>query len=218
MPNQSPFPSREVDFNIYVLAVYVYLKANAERLRVSQEHLTLLTNIIDLWTVIFPQSQNLNTRTKDIVQNKDAAKKDLLQVLRLIYGDIPQSILTIEDRNALHLEARNAARTPAPVPHSRPVCLVNTSNRLEHVISFSDESGGHGKPVGVRGCQIYCKEGEPVKDITELTFLVTDTKSPFVYQFPVSKAGKTIHYWLRWENTRGEVGPWSNVVTATVTG
>ncbi|MEK6257559.1 MAG: hypothetical protein AABP62_02975 [Planctomycetota bacterium] len=26
------------------------------------------------------------------------------------------------------------------------------------------------------------------------------------------------YYWLRWENTKGETGPWSAMVSATITG
>jgi len=32
----------------------------------------------------------------------------------------------------------------------------------------------------------------------------------------MADAGKTAYYALRWENTRGETGPWSDVVSATI--
>ncbi|MGQ0627317.1 MAG: hypothetical protein ACT4PL_04355 [Phycisphaerales bacterium] len=32
----------------------------------------------------------------------------------------------------------------------------------------------------------------------------------------VAQEGKTAYYALRWVNTRGERGPWSDVTTATV--
>jgi len=33
-----------------------------------------------------------------------------------------------------------------------------------------------------------------------------------------TQAGKTVYYWLRWVNTRGEAGPWSSVASAMVVG
>ena len=68
----------------------------------------------------------------------------------------------------------------------------------------------------MRGCQIWVKIGSPAADPKELTFIATDTKSPYVLQFDGADGGKLAYYWLRWENTRGETGPWSDVVVATV--
>ena len=76
------------------------------------------------------------------------------------------------------------------------------------------------KPDGVRGCQIWmkvCEQGEQApNDPKQLTFVATDTKSPYVLQFEGFEGGMTVYYWLRWENTRGEVGPWSDAVMATI--
>lgn len=218
MPKLGPFPSKEGEFNTHVNVAVPYLLENRSRLLVSSENQDALSLGLSAWNEIYPLSQNINTRTKTIVENKDAAKSDLIQAMRATYGDIPQSVFTAEDRNTLNLEARSTSRTPAPVPTTRPVGQVNTNNRLEHIISFTDEGGGHARPDGARGCQIWYKEGEPVLSIKELRFLATDTSSPFLHRFDVEDVGKTVHYWLRWENTRGETGPWSNVVSAVVTG
>lgn len=218
MPKLGPFPSTDGEFNMYVTVAVPYIILNRARLLVSEFNQTLLGATLRDWNDTYPLSQDINTRTKTATDNKDAARVAITEALRSTYGDIPQSALTNEDRNTLRLEARNTARTPSPVPNTRPVGQVNTSNRLEHVISFTDDGGAHARPKGVRGCQIWCKVGEPVVNLDELSYLGTDTSSPFIQRYGVDKAGKTIHYWLRWENTRGEVGPWSNVVTATVTG
>jgi hypothetical protein len=36
--------------------------------------------------------------------------------------------------------------------------------------------------------------------------------------FDGADANKTVTYWLRWVSTRGEAGPWSAAVSATVPG
>jgi hypothetical protein len=139
-------------------------------------------------------------------------------MLRRVYGDIPQSVLSIDDRNTLNMEERSTTKTPSPVPVTFPIATVKYSVRLEHTISFTNQDGRHARPEGVRGCQVWYKEGVPVTSVKELQFLGTDTSSPFLNKFDVSDVGKTIHYWLRWENSRGEVGPWGPVATATVVG
>lgn len=44
-------------------------------------------------------------------------------------------------------------------------------------------------------------DGEAPKDISELSYVATDTASPYVLKFDGSKAGKMVYYWLRWVNT-----------------
>ena len=150
--------------------------------------------------------------------NKDNAKENLIVRLRTIYADVPESVWTSEDRVTLNIGDRNASKTPKPVPSTKPIAQINTSQRLEHTISFINEDGTTAKPDGVRGCQIWFKIGEPITDISELSFMATDTASPYVYRFKVEDSNKNVYYWLRWENTRGETGPWGDVIMATITG
>jgi hypothetical protein len=56
----------------------------------------------------------------------------------------------------------------------------------------------------------------PPVDPSELTFLAVYTRSPYTREYPGSEGGKQAHYMLRWVNTRGETGPWSETDTATI--
>ncbi len=53
-------------------------------------------------------------------------------------------------------------------------------------------------------------------DSSELTFLAVDTRAPYLSEYPGGDGGKMAHYMLRWINTRGETGPWSETVSATI--
>ena len=76
-----------------------------------------------------------------------------------------------------------------------------------------------GKPAGVFGCELWHKiGGAPPVDVKECLPLGTDTASPYLAEYEGSDAGKTVHYLGRWVSTRGEHGPWSAVVSATITG
>ena len=218
MPNQGPFPSKEADLNLYFQTAVPYLITNKTRLLVSVANQTGLTAELNAWTTIYPVSQNANTRTKSVVENKDVAKANLMTRLRNVYADVPASIWTTEDRNTLNIGARDGVKTKTPTPTPKPIAQVDTSRRLEHTISFTDEDGSVGKPSGVRGCQIWFKIGEPAIDPSELSYMATDSATPYNYKFNGENAGKPVYYWLRWENTLGEAGPWSDVVMATITG
>ena len=50
----------------------------------------------------------------------------------------------------------------------------------------------------------------------ELTFLATDTRTPYTADYPGTDANKIAHYTLRWVSTCGEKGPWSETASATI--
>jgi hypothetical protein len=43
-----------------------------------------------------------------------------------------------------------------------------------------------------------------------------DTRTPFTLEFDDAERGHTVYFCLRWENTRGEKGPWGEIVSAIV--
>lgn len=47
-------------------------------------------------------------------------------------------------------------------------------------------------------------------------FLALDTKTPYLADWTGADTGKVAHYMLRWVNTRGEKGPWSETVSAPI--
>jgi hypothetical protein len=52
-----------------------------------------------------------------------------------------------------------------------------------------------------------------VEDLIHSAF---DTRSPFTLSFDENQRGKTVYFCLRWENTRGEKGPWSEIVSGII--
>lgn len=218
MNRRGIFPSKEAELSLYFTSSIKHVKSNAERLKVAREDSDLLQSELDEWIIIYPKSQDDETSTKLIVAEKNDVMERIKTSLKRVYGDIPQSVLTANDRAILNLQKPTTTRTPAPAPISFPVGQVHNTNRLEHSISFTDEDGKRGRPEKVRGCQIYCKEGAPVTDEKELRMLTSDAASPYVHKFSIADVGKTFHYWLRWENARGETGPWGPFISGTVTG
>jgi hypothetical protein len=45
-----------------------------------------------------------------------------------------------------------------------------------------------------------------------------DTNTPYMNEFDPVQGGSMGHWVARWVNTRGETGPWSDVVSATIPG
>lgn len=127
-----------------------------------------------------------------------------------------------EERRALGITVGNGSAPGggfmAPPP-SRSIGTVNTSQRLGHEIRFVDEGTPtrQAQPAGAMGCAIWAKIGTAPTDPSELSFLALARTSPHITEYSGADAGKTVHYMLRWVTTRGETGPWSEPVVATIT-
>ena len=97
---------------------------------------------------------------------------------------------------------------------------IVTAERLRHVVEASKtalEGGGLGKPSGVRGVQLWRKIGDPAPvNESELEFVNEFTRARMTLDYQMSQGGQTVYYQARWVSTRGETGPWGELVSATV--
>ena len=105
-------------------------------------------------------------------------------------------------------------RTPAPVPESYPVPEVSHPAPDVVAIGYRDSvTKKAGKPGGVHGVEVIWAllDVAPLSDEWDkLTHSSFDTASPFTLSFTAS-GGKNLYFALRWENTRGEKGPWCSI-------
>ncbi|MDP3442499.1 MAG: hypothetical protein Q8T08_06510 [Ignavibacteria bacterium] len=175
------------------------------------------------WAIAFAKASNKQNRTSADVQGKDDARISYVKELR---GFVAQWLassnkVSNSDRERMGLTVKTGSRTPVPVPLTLPMGNIDFSIRLQHTISYYDEATprSKAKPSGVHGCEIWMKiDGNAPTDASELSYVATDTNSPYTTPFEGKHAGKIVFYWLRWVNTRGERGPWSSTISAIVAG
>jgi len=129
---------------------------------------------------------------------------------------------TDADRAAFGITVRSGRRTPAPVPASGPRLSVEPAGRLTHQLRLADAAAPvrRGKPRSTVGAEVWVclvGPGAPAPlDPGSYRFLTLATRPTLRADFPTDAGGKTAAYMVRWVSTRGEVGPWSEVVTGTV--
>lgn len=176
------------------------------------------------WTTDYPAHTAAQTAARSARQSKDDARGGLEGAIRPLVRRL-QASPDVDDgeRAAMGITVPDKEASPlGGPPTSRPVVTVDTSQRLQHTIHFTDESSPTRKarPAGVMGAEIWVKVAPagdpPPADPDELTFLAVDTRTPYTTDFDGADAGKTAHYMLRWVSTTGEKGPWSETASATV--
>ncbi|MBW8017598.1 MAG: hypothetical protein FVQ82_15575 [Planctomycetes bacterium] len=214
-------PSSDGDFDAWQANFITYASANAAALGLDPlVDIPPLTAAQTTWTADRAAHTAAQAAAESARQAKDAGRGGLEGVIRPLVARL-QASPEVDDaeRQASGITVRDTIPTPVGPPLTRPVASVDTRERLQHTISFADEATPtrRAKPAGVRGAQIWVKIGDPAPlDPSELTFLATDTRTPYLATFDGADAKKVAHYMLRWESTRGETGPWSETASATI--
>ena len=218
-------PRSDADFIPWSQSFLAYLMTHTDALGVLPEDVTSISTGVLSFEGVYQSHLTAQHNATAAKETKNASRTAIEQAIRTLVRQIQANPavtdtqraslgITVPDRN-LSVDATSVA--------SRPLGKVDTSQRLRHAISFTDEDTptSRAKPGGVMGCEIWVKvlpagEAAP-SDPSELTFLALDTASPYT-EYSGAEASKTAHYLLRWVKTNGEKGPWSETVSATIVG
>lgn len=214
-------PSSDGDFNAWLQNFVSYISSNTSALGLSAADLTPVADAASDWNTKYAANISAQSAAQSARQAKDDSRNTTEKAVRPLVGRL-QSSTAVSDaqRLSLGITVRSTTRTAVGAPQSKPIVQVDTSQRLRHTISFVDEltPTSRAKPDGVQGCEIRIKIGDPAPAGPEdFKYLATDTRSPYTVEFDAADAGKTAYYVLRWVSTRGETGPWSQTVSATIT-
>ncbi|HEY0376982.1 MAG TPA: hypothetical protein VGC87_08500 [Pyrinomonadaceae bacterium] len=215
-------PGSDADFNSWQANFLTYINTNLTALGLTATDLLPLNTSQSDWTNNYSAHMAAQSAAEAALQTKkntrDSFESSLRSLVRRIQG-LPT--LTDAQRAGMGVGRRDTPRTASSMPTTRPIGNVDTSQRLRHTINFTDETtpNSRAKPEGAMGCEIWVKVGDPAPtDPSQLRFLATDTRTPYVAVYGGEDAGKVAHYMLRWVNKKGEQGPWSQTVSATITG
>jgi hypothetical protein len=199
------------------LTLYVTNHMDALGLRPGDE--TRLVNALSDFETKYNDSVTKKSEAEASIEEKDAAREEYEALLRAFNLDMHDA--GDQHRAAMGLTVKDTVRTAVGAPDSHPVGEVETNQKLIHIIHFRDEltPDSKGKPDGVQGVQIWLKtSGAPPVDYKECQYVATDSRTPYNCNFEGVDAGKTAYYLLRWINGKGETGPWSPLIQATITG
>ncbi len=219
MPQMAPFPSKGSEYREYVEAAVDLLQTNAARLKVDAAKQAALSTALADFIAAHDKATDRPNRTLLNTAAKNSTKKILTDLLRATYKELPASALTPADRTLLGLKERDH-RTPPAQPTSRPrIVGIDAHYRFQNRIKYIDEeTGRRAKPKSILGCEVWCAPGtvNAPPAMEDYRYVGLSITTPYLAHFGAAEAGKMMYYLLRWINTRGETGPWGDVVGAFV--
>jgi hypothetical protein len=221
MSKQQSIPVKDADFN--TAQRIIAETASTNRSQWSLDGTWLDGELLpqkDKWEEAWAAYENPATRTPSITFAKTEQRKAYEKLLRLLVKNLQSNThVTPDELRSMGIVVPSPFRTPAPVADKAPDADVDTSTIGRLTIHFFEKGSRHkkGKPAGQHGAEIRWALSEtPPTRWDELTHSDIDTNSPFTLQFENNQRGKTVYFALRWENTRGEKGPWSEIQNAII--
>jgi hypothetical protein len=194
--------------------------ASSTQWGIPQSILTEVTTRQSRWTSAFSAAENPATRTKAAVKKKQDARDDYEQTLReLIRAYLTYNpAITDADRENLGLPVHDTKPTPAPPITVRPEVEVEFAEVQQHTLIVRNPvSKSAGKPAHAAGFEIWRKVGGEAPAADADWQLVTQAPhSPHTLSYNQSESGLRVYYRVRWVNTRGVPGPWSETVNAII--
>jgi hypothetical protein len=199
-------------------------KANADKakLNVADADLADLTNLRDTLATALADEAARKSAFEASKQTRRGARKDTERKARSLAQHIQrQESVTDALRASLRLTVPDAEPSPAPAPVSFPILTIDTSKRLQHGLKMRDNATPDSRalPAGVDRIEIHRYVGTTAPtDTSQFLMIDTATRNTYTAKYQSADAGKTAYFNLRYVGTNGDKGPWSETISATITG
>jgi hypothetical protein len=224
MRRKDYMPNKDGEFDILQDNVYAAVKKNATLWLIPPQLIAELDAPRTRWNAAIAAYHNPVTRTPGITQEKNDAKVAYKSMLRtFIQGQLMRNNrVSDSDRRSLELPVYDRKPTKPLRPESRPEMDVRFPQIMWHTLHVRDsESKGKGKPPYVIGFELW----RHISSIGDRSIVSFDdmqsvgliTRSPHTLKYDSANRGQMVWYASRWVNTHGELGPWSEIVSALVT-
>jgi hypothetical protein len=213
-------PRRDSLFNQWQDNLLSYIDPRRSEWNIPDGLWAELTQLQSVWRTTYARAENPETRTSAAVLGKTEARDAYQAAIRMILKAYItyNPFVSVADRANMQLPVHDTKPTPAPVPTTYPDFDLNSSIIRLLTVRFRDHGANtNAKPAGVHGAEIrYGFSDTPHPSPDTLLHSSFATSSPHSIEFSEAERGRRVYICLRWENTRGEKGPWSEVVMGIV--
>jgi hypothetical protein len=219
--NQKLIPGPDAIFDGWQSTLMSNVASRAPRLNIPSDTVADVQTLQTRWRTAYAAAEDPATRTKGAVKEKQEARTAYEAGLRaLIRSYLTYNpLLSDKDREDMGLPVHKTTHTHAPIAADPPDIELDTSvpGRVSFHYYGKGSASRRAKPEGQHGMELIWSLGDPAparwEDLAHSSF---DTHTPLTLSFENDQRGQTLYFALRWENTRGEKGPWSNIQSTKV--
>ncbi|MDR2466174.1 MAG: hypothetical protein LBD35_02170 [Prevotellaceae bacterium] len=203
----------------WMINFLAYLIPNLQKFGISEDKLTVVRTQIDLCKAAHEKAEHPNAGKADRLDRREKVNNAIKAIRAFVNEHLRyNSAVESDDKVLLGLHVPDTIHTPVGAPETWPVATVRDAGPRRVRIDYHDSVlVSRAKPYGVHGAEIrHALLDSAPKTIDDIVHSDYSTRSPHILSFDENVRGKTIYLCLRWENNRGEKGPWGEIVKTTV--
>jgi hypothetical protein len=213
-------PSRDAELGQWAANFSTLMSASPGMYGLLAGDAATIATYVGAFTSALAVVNNPATKTRATVAGKDGARAAMLDIVRGYAMQVRNNQgVSNADKLALGLTLPDRTPTVVPAPVTVPLLNVLAATPGEHTLRYSDAAAPdrRGKPAGSVALQLFAAVGvSNVQDPAEARFYAVVTRQPYAVRYPRSENGRVATYFARWQNRKGDVGPWSNPISFTV--
>jgi hypothetical protein len=215
----SYFPSQGEQFLRWTQNITAYVQAEAKRMKADTSALRPIQSLCKKYQAAIAKASAPNHGSIDI-QERNTIRKALETAIRdfLKANLLHNPEVSDEDRLTMGIPIYSKKPAPAPVPASFPVVEIDTSHTRQLTLRLRNaETGKRAKPKGALGAELRWHVGDaPPESVENFSRSMMVTHGSHTFSFDHEQRGKPLYFCLRWQNTRGQNGPWTEIISAVV--
>jgi hypothetical protein len=212
-------PSKDATFFVWVRSLLTYVQPRLSAFNIQDAAFQPLLGLNTAWEAAYTKSLEPNRGSLDVA-DKNRTRAALDKALRsfikafLLYSPYVSN----DDRNEMQIPIQDTKSRAVQPPATIPEYDVDSSipNRL--FVNFWDQmSKEKKKPKSVHGVEVRweLREDAPAK-VEDLSNSSFTTRTPYTFVFTSDKQGQRVYFCLRWENSKGDKGPWGALTSAVI--
>jgi hypothetical protein len=215
-------PSRDAEFDGWLanLTSYVDDKTTSGAwTHIPAEKVTALKGHNSAWHTAYAKTTGPHTSVDTEAKN-DERKAAEAFARQFVAQYLKFDPVTNEDRTAMNLHNHDTTHSPIGSPKTRSLITdLKALGGFRVEIRFQDESTPESRaiPYGMNGCLLnYTAGAGKAAEYAFLDKTALMTHSPFSLALGPETEGKFLSCACRWQNEKGELGPWSEVMHIAV--
>jgi hypothetical protein len=215
-------PRQDEQFDTFfkVITQYVGTKTSGTSpawTHIPQPRITALNADYAAWYTAF--SNTFRPHTSVETREKNRVRQESERGLRAFVNQFLRfPPVTDMDRDAMRIPNRDLIRTPHIEVTETVEFELLLRNIREVVVNFWIKGQTHhAKPSGYDGAVIiWSILEEPPTGTDDLTLHTMASKTPHAIPFREEERGKTVYIAASWQNERGNIGAWSEILSAVI--
>lgn len=197
---------------------YIIVPTNKSRLKITDDSETKMIDIRILWVANWQKHTNVNQNTKSVNNEKTRLLGLFKNNSREVYGNIPNNLLTTDDREALRLFERKAA-SPILVADFRPLMVEEEISHLLIKLRFINTKTPSSRKMP-KGNKIFLETYIGLAGIADADLVFSNGvvigNAFYTFLFDAEDAGKTCYFRAYYQNTRGDRSPVSLILSIVI--